>query len=452
LYENAFSAAPWTPPSHASIFTGKYPSRHKTLGKEIRLKSENTTIAESLAIKYDTLGVTCCQILGLGSGFEKGFTHYAEVVESSLVRLIKRRRISELKDFIWRMVRGPDKGTSQATEMIKAFTKQSHRDRPFFVFVNYFTAHTPYDPPSPFKGRFCNEFDESSLYLQELLANSLLGLTTEKISKRTTDMRKLQWIASGGGGFSFSVKEASVSREEWEIIRAWYDGEIAYLDSHIGNLVQSLKENGILDDTLLLLTSDHGENFGDHGLAVHPLCLYDSLLRVPLIMKYPDIAPTNQKIQGLVSLVDLYPTMTQAAQVKDTQVIDGKSLFQSDKDGTHDFVCAEYGALHTEAFGGLNAWSLPESTRNKLTKIDRGCKAIRTSTFKYILWRDREELYNIRDDPDELLDISKEHPQVTKELKKKLANTVDLSYAGAREFPKEQKKQIIDRLKALGYV
>lgn len=451
LYENAFSAAPWTPPSHASIFTGKYPSHHKTIGRDVYLKRENTTIAEALSKQgYETLGVTCCQILGPGSGFEKGFARYVEVKETSLSRLTKRGN-SHAKDFLRKMMYGPDKGTYQATEEIKKFIKV--KSNPFFVFVNYFTCHTPYDPPSPFKKRFCQKFDESSLYLQELLVNRLLKRSTERIANSSMDFQKLRWVASGGGGFSFAVKEVSVSEAEWKVIESWYDGEIAYLDSQIGNLINFLKDHNIFDNTFLIITSDHGENFGEHGLAVHPLCLYDSLLRVPLIISCPVLMPKGQKIANLVSLVDIYPTIMEVANVKDDKTkLDGRSLLPSDKQSIHDFVCAEYGALHSHGFGGLQTWSLSSSTRNKLLKIDRGCKSLRNSTYKYILWNDKEELYNIRDDPNERFNISKEHPETTQELKKQLEATIDVSYVGPKDFPREQKKQILDRLKALGYV
>lgn len=455
LYDNAFSTAPWTPPSHASVFTGKYPSHHKTMGRNVCLKTENTTVAEVLSENgYRTLGVTCCQILGLGSGFEKGFSRFIEIRESSLTGLIKRKG-SLAKDFLRKMIYGPDKGTYQATEEIKNFIKSNNKAKssPFFVFVNYFTCHTPYDPPSPFKKRYCNEFNESRFYFQELLLNKTLKRTSEKISNSDIDFQRLKWIASGGGGFSFAVKEISVSEAEWKAVESWYDGELAYLDRQIGHLVDFLQEAGIFDNTLLIITSDHGENFGDHGLAVHPLCLYDSLLRVPLIISYPVSMPRKKKISSVVSLVDIYPTILEAAKAKEHKAnVDGKSLFPFGEQKIHDFVCAEYGALHTHGFGGLQAWSLSSSTRNKLLKIDKGCKSIRNSRYKYILWDDKEELYDIRNDPKEQVDISSQHPEVIQELKKQLESTIDISYVGPKDFPKGQERQILNRLRALGYV
>ncbi len=454
LYENGFSAAPWTPPSHASIFTGKYPSHHKTLGKDICLRKENTTIAEALSNNgYVTFGLTCCQILGHGSGFEKGFAQYAEVQESSLPSLIKREN-SHARDLLRKIIYGPDKGTHQATQEIKNFIRMRRtRDRPFFVFVNYFTAHTPYDPPNPFKKKFCEEFDESKLYLKELLVNKVLRRSTEKIVGNNLDFQKLKWMASGGGGFSFAAKEVSVNDAEWRILKSWYDGEIAYLDQQIGNLVDFLHENDVFDNTCLIVTSDHGENFGEHGLAVHPLCLYDSLLRVPLIISCPVLIPQGGRLPGLVSLVDIYPTILEMANVRNhREDVDGKSLFPFGTPKIHDFACAEYGSLRSQGFGGLNAWSLKSSTRDKLLKIDRGCKSIRTSEHKYILWSDKEELYNIRDDPKEQMDISKDYPDIAQNLKKQLESTIDVSYLGPKDFPHKQKKQILDRLRALGYV
>jgi arylsulfatase A-like enzyme len=454
LYQNAFATAPWTPPSHASIFTGKYPSHHRTLGKDVCLSSENTTIAENLATNgYRTFGVTCCQILGPGSGFEKGFDQYIESKDSKISDVFNQKG-AHARDFVRKMIYGPDKGTYQATEEIKNFIKRNKAsNKPFFVFVNYFTAHTPYDPPSPFKRKFCQEFDESFTYFQELLMKGLLKRTSERISKKNMDLKKLKWVASGGGGFSFSVKETTVSKEEWEIVRSWYDGEIAYLDHQIGRLVNFIKENDIFHNTFLMITADHGENFGEHSLAVHPLCLYDSLLRVPLVVSCPDSVPRGTRVQGLVSLVDIFPTALEAANIKQTsEGVDGKSLYPFDAKDGHDFVCAEYGALHSHGFGGLQAWSLNESTRSKLLEIDKGCKSIRDSTYKYILRSDREELYDVRKDPNEETNLMSVHPDVARRLKKQLEQTVDLSFMGSDEFPKQQRKQILDRLKALGYI
>jgi len=449
LYNNAFTAAPWTPPSHASIFTGKYPSHHKTIGKDVRFKKENTSLADILSKNgYHSIGIACCQLLGLGSGFEKGFHDFIEYKPLPLLSFKPDPLL--YKDYIRTLIYGPDEGTYQATEFIKRFLKRNYtKKRPFFLFVNYFNCHTPYNPPRPFKKRFCSSFDEPRFHVKEILLN-MIQRTAERISDHDLDIRRLRWIADGGGGFTFAAGKTFISKEEWEVVKSWYDGEIAYLDYRIGNLVDFLREKDILNDTFFIITSDHGENFGEHGLAVHPLCIYDSLLRVPLIMSHPNLTPKGKTISNLVSTVDIFPTIMDVLDIKVNENIQGKSLCPFEDREIHSFICAEYGGLHTRAFKGLTAWRIASKIKDILGEIDRGCKCIRTLTHKYILSLQKEELYNIHDDPFEEKDISHESPEIVASLRKQLENTVDISYFGPEEF--KERKETLDRLKALGYI
>ena len=459
LYENAFSAAPWTPPSHASIFTGKYPSHHKTLGKEVKLDKGNVSLPQILSQRgYRTIGITCCKLLGLGSGFEKGFQEFFEPESPFLSRFKSSRRDFKLdrlhlKDYVRTLIYGPDRGTYQATDAIKRFLKRRHKIRkPFFMFINYFNCHTPYDPPRPFKKRFCNCSDQSRFYTKELLLNRVLGRTTEKISDHNLNVRKLRWVASGEGALFFVMKELSVSQEEWEVVKSWYDGEIAYLDHQIGNLLEFLRDEDMFDNTLLIITSDHGENFGDHGLAVHPLCVYDSLLHVPLIVSYPDLIPEGKRIANLVSTVDIFPTVMDVSNIKFENGLQGKSLYPFENRKIHDFICAEYGGLFMRGLGGWKG-KRPSGFKNKLEVIDKGRKCIRTMNYKYTLTNGKEELYNVRDDPSELANIVTEYSKMAKSLRKQLEKTVDISYFGPAEFPQanEKDREMLKRLKALGY-
>lgn len=450
VYENAFTAAPWTPPSHASIFTGKYPSHHKTIGKDVRFKEGSTSLAEVLSGNgYKTMGTVYCEILGLRSGFERGFHEYVEVRPPSVSRALFSREL------VRTLIYGQDKGTYNTTEIAKKFCKRNHmKKEPFFLFINYFNAHTPYDPPRPFKKRFCNDLRQPRFYAEELLLNKITRGTAERIATRDLNIRKLRWIASGGGGFTFAAKQTSISEAEWEVVRSWYDGEIAYLDHMFGDLINYLEKKGILDNTIFIITSDHGENFGEHGLAVHPLCVYDSLLHIPLIISHPKLVPKGRRISSLVSTVDILPTLTEMLGIKFNEPIQGKSLYPVEDREVHDFICAEYGGLHTRGFQGLKAWKIDSRVRNALEQVDRGCKCIRTLDYKYILSHQKEELYNIRNDRLEQVNLVTKHPETVKTLRRQLEKNVDVSYFGPEEFPQadETDKEMIKRLKALGYI
>jgi len=449
LYENAFTAAPWTPPSHASIFTGKYPSHHRTIGKDVRLKKENTSLAEILSRNgYSTLGVTCCQLLGLESGFERGFEKFIELKPPSLLSFMFDRLYC--KDYIRHLIYGPDGNTYRATESVKTHLKRRGKKRqPFFLFINYFNSHTPYDPPRPFKKMFYNGFHEPRIHLKEVLLNKIQR-TGDKISDDEVDIRRLRWIASGGGGFAFAAKKASISEKEWEIVKSWYDGEIAYLDYQFGTLLDFLHDESIFENTLFIITSDHGESFGEHGLAVHPLCLYESVLHVPLIVSHPHLASGGKPISSLVSTIDIFPTITNLLDLKFDKEIQGRSLYPFEERKIHDYVCAEYGGLHTRGFRGMKSWNIASKIKHILGEVDKGSKCIRTLTHKYILSLEKEELYNIKDDPLEERDILNEDRETADSLRGELERTVDTSYYGPEKFREKQK--MLDRLKALGYL
>lgn len=450
LFESAFSTAEWSYPSHASLFTGKYPSYHKTLGKDIRLHKENTTIAEILSWNgYLTLGLSGNNLLSPTNGFAKGFQKYIvfdiphEI--GSIFRFIKQSP----KDLARTLMYGFDGYTYRNIEKIKGFIKDRKTREPFFLFTNIYNCHAPYNPPRPFKKHFCNSLRRPRLQIMELLS----GMTRfrhlgEKIPG--FDVRKLNLIAESYGQHSFMAKELQVSEEEWEVVKSWYDGEILYLDYHIGELVEFLQHEGILGNTLLIITSDHGENFGEHGLASHQFCLYDNLIHVPLIMVFPDAIPRGKRISNIVSHIDVFPTILDLLNINNyRRAIQGKSLFPFKDRKIHDFVCGECGESVTSRMG-----TLLSDFRPKLRAYDKGYKCLRTELHKYIISADgREELYDVKKDPSEKADLAEKSPEKRKCFKKLLENTIDLSFFGPKEFPAEkEREETLKRLQELGYM
>jgi arylsulfatase A-like enzyme len=202
----------------------------------------------------------------------------------------------------------------------------------------------------------------------------------------------------------------------------------------------------MLEDTLLIILSDHGENFGDHGLASHQFCLYDSLLHVPLIMVYPDVIPKRRQISNLASLIDVFPTVLDIAKVEGfNDGIQGRSLFPFEDEKIHDFVFAESGETLRDPPPQF------QPIRKKLEQVDKAAKCVRTETDKYILYQDgRQELYNIEKDPLERVNIASQNPDRAEHLKELVENGLDLSYFGPLRW-KRQSKEVEERLRALGY-
>jgi arylsulfatase A-like enzyme len=260
LFENAFSAAEWSPPSHASIFTGKYPSHHKTLGRNVFFGKENVALADVLSRNgYLTAGISGNNIISPEFRFDRGFQKYVTMDASyKSYKFIMR----DPKDFVRTLIYGPDRFTYRINETIKRFLhKHSRSSKPFFLFVNFFNCHAPYDPPRPFKKRFCNYFKEPDFFLTQFLSNKIFGDTREKITNFEFDMRKLNYIASDDGQFSFIGKELEVSLGEWEIVKSWYDGEISYLDYRVGELIDFL---------ILSLLNLKEQPEGVQGKSLHP--------------------------------------------------------------------------------------------------------------------------------------------------------------------------------------
>lgn len=457
LFENAFSAAEWSCPSHASIFTGKYPSHHRTLGKYTSLHEESITIAEILSrIGYETFGISSNIVLGSITGFNKGFEGYVVLDVPSEIRSVFNYIKQSPKDFIRYLIYGPDKCTYRNIEMIKSLVKKRIKKKPFFLFTNLFNCHAPYDPPRPFKRRFCSSLNRSAFYIMASLAKRIIGQAGEKIRDSSLNVRKLDLIASEYGQFLFMAKELQVREEEWEVVKSWYDGGISYLDYRLGELISFLQREGIFENTFLIITSDHGENLGEHGLASHQFCLYDSLLHVPLIMVYPGVIPRERRNSSLVSTIDIFPTILEVSNIKGYQDdIQGRSLFPFRDRKIHDFICAECG----ESLRKNQPWSKGpndnfQPLHPKLEAIDKGSKCLRTDSFKYILSADgKEELYDVKKDPFEEVNIAGKYPDKVKRFKKQLENTIDTSSFGPREFPaKKDRKEILKRLKKLGYI
>jgi len=465
LFENAFSAGAWTPPSHASLFTGKYPSHHKTLGANIHLGQEEVTFAEIMSRNgYFSAAVVACPILSSQNAFDRGFQEYINVYEQMLgldmidvhdrmgknqsnennvVRLILRLLKRNPKELVRTILYGEDKLTNQTNQMAMELLRRNHNGRkPIFLFINYFNCHAPYNPPRPFRKLFLDSLEEPRLHLMELILTKILRRNIGKINDVEVDYPKIRYVANGPGGFSFAAKELEVSEKEWKIVESLYDGEIAYLDYRISELFRFLCDEGIFDDTILIITSDHGENFGEHGLASHALCLYDSVLHVPMIMTYPPAIPKKRKILSTVSTIDILPTVLGLLDIRGEYDFQGRDLRPFEEKKGENFICAEYGERHTEM-------------RRRL-RLERGLKCVRTESYKYILSSyQQEELYNIRENPLEETNIVKEYPELAKQYKKLLEGVLDISYWGPREFDhleRESEREMKKRLRALGYI
>lgn len=425
LFDGAFASAPWTPPSHASLFTGTYPSRHGVdVNENLNLGEENTTLAQILAASgYRTFAILPDAHLSSARGFHRGFHDYVETFRLPYFKL----DFGIMETSARNLLLGRDKRSSLINKLVKRWlTDNADSDIPFFAFINYKTAHNRYQSPWPFRRRF------------------------EIKPTATQDKKKLDFF-SEAGGYTYMAGKFEMSEEDLEVVRSRYDGAIACIDQRIRDLVQFLKAKKLYDDTLIMVTADHGENFGEHRLAYHLFCLYDSLIRVPLIFHAPAIFRGPVRLPHLVSLTDILPTLVDLLNLDPVirQDLEGKSLLPLNGHAYHAQVFSEFDRP-TWMLRNLAA-RFPD---NDFSHLDRGLKCIRTSEYKLIVGTDgREELYHLPSDPTESHNLIDERIEVANVLRNKYQRWVASHQASPSSLPyQEEDALILKNLKELGYV
>jgi len=284
VYLSARTPSPWTLPAHASLFTGLYPSAHGADSGHLRLDPSLPFLARRLRdAGYRTQAYIANPWVGKDYNFHEGFDTFDEV---------------------WRKVSGTegDMGAAAVNEKIARWLEwragnDDARARPFFICVNYFEPHLPYNPPEPERGRFLRP-DADPEAVQRL-----------RRFKNPDEVRQI--LAAVGAGPAGGRLDAG----DFALLSDLYDGEIAYVDRRVGELAALLRSHGLLDDTIVVLTSDHGEMLGEHGLIDHKLDVFEPVLRIPLVLRYPPAIAPGQRIDAPVMLQDLYPTLLALAGV-----------------------------------------------------------------------------------------------------------------------------------------
>lgn len=425
VFDRAFAAAPWTPPSHASLFTGTYPSRHGVdVNENLNLSEENVTLAQILASKdYRTFAILPDAHLSSARGFHRGFHDFIEMFRLPYFKL----DFGFIETSARNVLLGRDKRSGLVNKLVKRWLAKNAASRtPFFAFINYKTAHNKYQSPWPFRHRF------------------EIQPTAEQ------DKKKLDYF-SKCGGYTYMARKFEMSDRDFEVIASRYDGAIACIDDRIRDLVEFLKSKKLYDDTLIIITADHGESFGEHGLAYHLFCLYDTLIRVPLIFHAPMLFHGPLRVPHLVSLTDVLPTLLDILKIDsiERQQIDGRSLLPFNGHPYHPHIFSEF---------DRPTWMLKNLTARfpgtDFSHLDRGLKCIRTSEYKLIVGSDgREELYHLPSDPGESKNVVSDQVHEANALRTSYKNWLGSHKAKAPASAyQEEDALILKNLKDLGYV
>jgi arylsulfatase A-like enzyme len=260
VFERAYSESPWTLPAHGAMFTGHSPTELST-GWFAPLDQRYPTVAEVMRTAgYATGGfVANRRYANRASGLDRGFIHYADEAFSPIAifassrliaRWLRRLEIQNGDDYL---VRKPADDVNR--EFFGWIDGQQMKNQRFFAFLNYFDAHTPYRAPSPWREQFATQRTEVELQSPNKLVQ-----------------------AYGASGFPDSILRQLVDR---------YDASIGYLDHQLELLLDGLESRGLLSNTVVLVTSDHGELLGEYRLLDHGNSLYPPLLQVPLVVLDP---------------------------------------------------------------------------------------------------------------------------------------------------------------------
>jgi len=338
VFEDAYVQAPFTWTSFGSILTGKYPRRHGLvrMAPDVRMAPNVTlpfhlkgaTRADGVRLEDgDYVAVAFMTgTLSRESGLLRGFDVYSGAQEGRALADV-HNPWSEFRSrlVLWQIT---NKVSQRFDNQIVASTARkwfaSNADRRFVALVHYYSTHTPYDPPEPFRGDYVDPAYDGPV-------------TSFRAEHR-------QAIESGA--------YAPTPADERRIRELYYAG-VAQADAMIGEVLDELERQGVLDDTIVVVTSDHGEELGDHGLWEHNF-MYQTNLRIPLIIAAPGRLPAGRRVSALVDSIDIVPTLCDLIgvgppsdpQLGERGLVDGRSLLplvRGDVEAVREFSFAENG-------------------------------------------------------------------------------------------------------------
>lgn len=324
LFEKVFCQAPETLPSHTSIFTGLYTRNHKAIGNESRVAPEVTTLAEILKDHgYRTCAMISNHVLDAKYGLNQGFDKYVPI---HLVTDDRKRAES------------PESDSDPTTEQAIAWLDENKNSK-FFLWVHWFHPHRPYDPPPAY---------------QEAFAGNYTGPAGDQ-----NDFAMKVWR-----------DKIDLPPEDVAQMRGLYAGEVAFTDFQVGMLLDDLARLRLLDNTVVVITSDHGEILYDHEYYFgHDIGLYTECTMVPLVMRIPGMGAPGRRVPGLIQSIDIFPTILQALSISPPARVDGKSLIP----------LVEGKATSTTDVGFSEGFPFPEKCPPR--------HAVRTETAE-LIWRE----------------------------------------------------------------
>lgn len=415
-FQNMIATAPWTLPSHASLFTGLFPSAHGATDEHRFLSPKHGVLPEHLRAAGYRTGAFCgnpwvSPQTGFGRGFDRFYT------QRTGGRLTARamhlgRKVSD------RLLRRDDSGARRTNRALLRWVGESQE--PFFAFVHYNETHLRFHPPPPY----------DRIFMPKEIGAARVRAVNQDCNA---------YIAGAVG----------MTEEDFAILTALYDGELRYADMRLREIAEGLTRLGRWDRTLMIVTADHGENLGEHRMMSHKFVLYDTLLRIPLIMRWPERIPRGFVVDELAQTTDLLPTiLAMAGTEAGPTALPGRPLVRDGQATAGPaFTISERSRPNLAAF------------RRRYPQFDTRAfdvrkKAIRTRREKYIWHSDEaDEYFDLARDPGEEHNRIEQEGERAEQLRRALFDWV----ASVERFADDAQGPELDalmrqQLERLGYI
>ena len=381
LFENAFTTSPWTLPAHASLLTGLYPRHHGATTERRALRRSIPTLGEILSKEgFATMAVVNSHYVSRRYGFSRGFDEFVYIEE----------RMSE---------REPSEVVDTALAWLS-----KNREVPFFLFLHDYDVHSDYGALPEYEKIFVRPYE------------GRINGSTEQL-------------------LEFSNEPFDMNASDVEHLIDLYAAGIRQTDAELARLIEHLRATEELEHTLIIVTSDHGEEFLEHGGVLHARTQYDEVIRIPLILSGPGV-PRGRRIVEPVSINDILPTTLALLGLPWEGAFDGIDASELWRAGPSE--AARERILFGEA-----------DQDNEKPDITRSA---RYGPYKLIYNRltQHSALYDLRADPGERHDVSDAQPEIKRQLMRELRRFESVRMAGDRlpAIDEETKR----RLEGLGYV
>lgn len=422
---NAFVNSSWTRASVASLFTSLYPSTHGVNGIASGLSPSLSPLPKLMKAQGYATGIFSANpfispLFGYGSGVDRFHSRQVSIFNELILGhiFLALRKYSPALHWFYSTLEnlelpfgGENRETTQASELNQAFLNwvETLDNRPFFAYFHFMETHTPYSPHPPFDQKFVDPNYSGPPQTDAPIFEAFYPFT----------------------------KAEALPPEKFDNLVAQYDGAIAYVDDQLGKLFHELKKRGLYDHTIIMVTADHGEEFYGHKGWGHGKSLFNEVIRVPLVIRYPNLFRGGQNLQTVVRHIDLMPTILEWAGAPAPDSAEGRSfaslMREPDEATVSPPVYSE--VIHENSYAR--------------SVIENGLKLIEVHVYDQEAWL----LYDLLQDPHEQNPLNVEtHPMAPK-LKQLISSFSKRAVLKAVTPEKaEIDSDTVERLRSLGYV